>query len=604
MKRVAIVYLIAVFVPSLVLAWLAIRSLRDQQFVIERQQTLLYQSVTDSISTLIATHLLEKQREFSRIVDDMIAAKKIQLASDAFDQHLRKSWPMAEIGFCVTLGGFIGCPSPTLSPAAQVFRLDNEAFLCNLKSEEVYWNTAAKMVDNQVITPWYNQKQQPNNELTLQSSSANNSEDFSLFSKAKNRAVSPVQQQAIPQDFTANNLNYSKLIPAEASFRDLVGQETDGSMARFLQNKLKVMFWHRADKSADMVFGAQLDMNRVVAGLRDLIQADSVIGEQICVVLLDERARPLLVSRTDFRTDWKRPFVSTEIGDVLPHWEVAAYVVNPAALKQTARTARLTLGLLIALLVFAISIGGWLIFRSLKRELTLARQKTDFVSNVSHELKTPLTSIRMFSELLAQGRVEEPAKQRSYLNIITAEAARLTRLINNVLDFSRMERGERKYDLQKCDLAAIARGAFEAYRPHLESNGFHLESSFPASPMFVQADSDALAQVIMNLLSNAEKYSDGQKEISLRVSPCSTKPACAEVTVMDRGMGIPKGSDEKIFEKFYRAHDSLASGIQGSGLGLTLARQIARAHGGDVTYEPRPGGGSCFALRIPIREIS
>jgi signal transduction histidine kinase len=103
-------------------------------------------------------------------------------------------------------------------------------------------------------------------------------------------------------------------------------------------------------------------------------------------------------------------------------------------------------------MVFAIAVGSWLIARSLNAELKLARQKTDFVSNVSHELKTPLTSIRMFSELLADGRVADPAKQKSYLNIITAEAARLTRLINNVLDFSRMESGEKKYNFQPCDL--------------------------------------------------------------------------------------------------------------------------------------------------------
>jgi signal transduction histidine kinase len=117
----------------------------------------------------------------------------------------------------------------------------------------------------------------------------------------------------------------------------------------------------------------------------------------------------------------------------------------------------------------------------------------------------------------------------------------------------------------------------------------------------VRADTDAIAQVIVNLLSNAEKYSDGKKKISIEAKRREGPLPCAEVKIMDRGPGVPRGSDEKIFEKFYRAHDSLSSGIQGSGLGLTLARQIARAHGGDVTYEPRQGGGSCFSLRLPLR---
>jgi signal transduction histidine kinase len=306
-----------------------------------------------------------------------------------------------------------------------------------------------------------------------------------------------------------------------------------------------------------------------------------------------------VVSREKFQTNWKRPFVATEIGDALPHWEVAAYLVNPARLTQAAHTTRLTLGLLIALLVLAIGIGSWLIVRSLNAELKLARQKTDFVSNVSHELKTPLTSIRMFSELLAEQRVTDTAKQRSYLNIITAEAGRLTRLINNVLDFSRMERGEKKYNFQPCDLAAVIRGIEQTFRPHLEAGGFKFVCDLPDAPVPVRGDADALSQVIVNLLSNAEKYSNDGREITLQLAQKQSPLPHAAIKVLDRGAGIPRGSEEKIFEKFYRAHDSLSSGVQGSGLGLTIARQIARAHGGDVVYEPRDGGGSCFCLRIP-----
>jgi signal transduction histidine kinase len=230
----------------------------------------------------------------------------------------------------------------------------------------------------------------------------------------------------------------------------------------------------------------------------------------------------------------------------------------------------------------------------------LARQKTDFVSNVSHELKTPLTSIRMFAELLAEGRVPDAAKQRSYLNIITAEASRLTRLINNVLDFSRLDRGEKKYQCQPCDLAQVARAAALTFRPHLEAAGFAFDCTLPDGALPVQGDADALSQIIVNLLSNAEKYCNGRKEIHLSVARAEAPSPQAEVRVLDRGTGVPRGSEEKIFEKFYRAHDSLSSGIEGSGLGLTLARHIARAHGGDVVYEPREGGGSCFRLRLPL----
>jgi signal transduction histidine kinase len=316
--------------------------------------------------------------------------------------------------------------------------------------------------------------------------------------------------------------------------------------------------------------------------------------------LLDDSARPVALSHPGFRTAWKRPFVATEIGETLPHWEVALYLLDPAKLTRSARTVKVTLGAVIALLVLAIGIGSWLIVADLNRELTLARQKTDFVSNVSHELKTPLTSIRMFSELLAEGRVNDPVKQRSYLSIITAETARLSRLINNVLDFARIERGEKKYHFQTCDLNNLLRDTAETYRPHLEANGFQFDYQLPESALIVNGDRDALAQVIVNLLSNAEKYCDSRKEISVHLEQQTNPLPHVELKVLDRGLGVPGGSEEKIFEQFYRAHDSLSSGIQGSGLGLTLARQIARAHGGEVVYEPREGGGSCFTLRLPL----
>src|SRR5437867_1012210 len=167
------------------------------------------------------------------------------------------------------------------------------------------------------------------------------------------------------------------------------------------------------------------------------------------------------------------------------------------------------------MLVGAIAIGSWLIVTDLRRQLALSRQKTDFVSNVSHELKTPLTSIRMFSELLAEGRVTDEKRQREYLGVITTETARLTRLINNVLDFARMERGEKKYRFENCDLVPIIRETVETYRPHLEASGFTVDCDLPDEPLPVKGDADALAQVLVNLISNAEKYSAEKKEITI-----------------------------------------------------------------------------------------
>jgi signal transduction histidine kinase len=420
------------------------------------------------------------------------------------------------------------------------------------------------------------------------------------------------------------------------------------------------MFWHRLERDPQLVYGVQLNLEAVRSALQAMLSAkepvasDSlrargssweyapagtrqafsgpVLPRDGALVILDDNAVPVAATDEKLmqvarkkqwltadapRFDFKHPLVATEIGESLPHWEVAAYLRNPESLKRTARTIQLTLGLLVAALISAIGVGGWLIEHDLNRQLALARQKTDFVSNVSHELKTPLTSIRMFAELLAEGRVSEPAKQRSYLNIITAEASRLTRLINNVLDFARIERGQKKYNFAGCDLVALATETAATLRPHLESAGFKFEVVLLASSITVHADRDAVAQVIVNLLSNAEKYSNGMKEITMeleRRGPTdgvgtrnqnqgeSKAPAgVVELRVLDRGPGVPGVCEERIFEQFFRVNDSLTNAVPGSGLGLTLARQIARAHGGDVTYAAREGGGSVFTLQLPER---
>ena len=667
MKKVALVFVVAVLVPSLVLAWLAVRSLRDQQFLLERQQSLLCQRVTDALAQTISERLAQQQQEFSAQVENLSAGKDVRVVAAQFDDQIRQHWPLAEVGFCVTLSGKILSP-PNSRAEAKLFYSDNSAFLGNQETAEVYGlngsvtgtannnaqsysrsggnngggqafafnSISAGNAANNALMPApapasldapaaveeriqqtdavararqsaEKDKKETANQPAGGSGSASSiggvsQNQYALNYKSQARKVSPQNAllDSLKDASGDESKNLSKVIPAEAEFAQLVGNGTDGLLARFLQNKLNLMFWHRLDRAPDLIFGAQLNLNRVIENLRDLVRAEPALQNEICLALLDDNAKPVAVSRSGFKANWKRPFAATEIGDALPHWEIAAYLVNPAALTQAAHTAKITLGLLIAVLMLAIGVGSWLIVSGLNAELKLARQKTDFVSNVSHELKTPLTSIRMFSELLAEGRVTDAAKQKTYLHIITAEAARLTRLINNVLDFSRLESGEKKYHFQSCDLAEVVRLAAETFRPHLEATGFKFECELPAGAVPVRGDADALAQIIVNLLSNAEKYSNGGKEITLQLAPKQSPLPHAEVRVLDRGQGVPRGSGEKIFEKFYRAHDSLASGIQGSGLGLTIARQIARAHGGDVVYEPREGGGSCFILRLPI----
>lgn len=421
--------------------------------------------------------------------------------------------------------------------------------------------------------------------------------------------VTKIQRQVVPQQMASRDaVALSNTVPEDSDFRRVVGSETSGALARFLENKLRLMVWAHSASASSIVFGAQLDQSKLVEALQaafqipELEQASSYARtneSNYCVALLDDEGHPVALSRPGFTGDWKHPFVATEIGEALPHWEAALYLVDPQQISRTARTLQLTLGLIVLLLVAAIVSGGSLIAADVRRQVRLAQQKTDFVSNVSHELKTPLTSIRMFADLLAEKRVPDEERQATYLRIIAAEAARLTRLINNVLDFARLERGAPPGEHRACDLVEAAHDVIGTCQPHLEASGVSFRSEIEAETLPIHGDRDALAQIILNLVSNAEKY--GGNDIVVRVRRQETAAgALGCVDVLDRGPGIPSKQVKTVFEPFHRLDDSLASGIPGSGLGLTLARRMARAHGGDVTYSPRAGGGSCFTLSVPL----
>jgi signal transduction histidine kinase len=245
--------------------------------------------------------------------------------------------------------------------------------------------------------------------------------------------------------------------------------------------------------------------------------------------------------------------------------------------------------------------GLYLVYSNVRREVHLARLKSDFVANVSHELKTPLALIRLFAETLELGRVPSEDKARQYYRVINKESQRLTQLINNILDFSRIEAGRKEYRLSPTNVGRVVSEVVDAYRFQIEQQGFEMSVHIGDDLPDVAADEEALGQAILNLLNNAIKYSRDHKAIQVRVFREGSK---LQVAVTDRGIGIPKGEQKKIFEKFYRGEDSLVHETKGSGLGLSLVEHIMEAHGGAVDVDSVPAKGSTFTLSLPIRKGS
>jgi signal transduction histidine kinase len=243
-------------------------------------------------------------------------------------------------------------------------------------------------------------------------------------------------------------------------------------------------------------------------------------------------------------------------------------------------------------------IGGLVLaYRSVSKEMALARLKSDFVSNVSHELRTPLSLIRLYAETLELGRIKTQEKKEEYYSIIRKESERLTALINNILDFSRIEAGRKEYDFRETDIAELVRNTLDAYRYQIEQQGFAFEQSIESDLPAVHVDREAIARALVNLVNNALKYSGEEKFLGVKLYRTN---GVVKLEVVDHGIGIPWREQSKIFEKFYRTGDPLVHNTKGSGLGLSLVRHITHAHGGEIEVESTPGIGSKFTLSLPL----
>jgi signal transduction histidine kinase len=275
---------------------------------------------------------------------------------------------------------------------------------------------------------------------------------------------------------------------------------------------------------------------------------------------------------------------------------VAVYLSESGSFKPAAGFLILS-GLLLAIFVAAIILGGSLLTRQAHRNMLDAQQKTSFVAGVSHELKTPLTSICLYAELLSEGRIKDTDKKERYLQVIVDEGRRLTRLVNNLLDFSRLEQGRMKYSIEELNLTEHLTEFIEANRLRIQEAGLKIDYMIPEEAVLVEVDRDAIDQALLNLVDNVIKYAFEGGELRVEVEQVKTS---VEIRILDRGPGVPKAHREAIFEKFHRVDDSLTSRGPGSGLGLSIARRIMRDLKGDLLYKERDHGGSCFILVIPI----
>jgi len=283
---------------------------------------------------------------------------------------------------------------------------------------------------------------------------------------------------------------------------------------------------------------------------------------------------------------------------LLPFGTLLAVQVRPSdALARAVEEGAARVTWILAAMGAMVLLGGLFAWRAVRAEAMLAERKSEFVSAVSHELRTPITSIRMYADMLKEGWVKDSDTARDYFALISSESERLARLVNNVLDFSRIERGRKTFDFNLGDPAPVVRETAELLRPYLREKGFALEVAVPETLPACSFDKDALIQMLVNLLDNAVKYGDGGGAREVRVE-AEARGGEVALRVCDRGPGVPAAERERIFLPFQRGSNATAVG--GSGLGLSLVRHTMEAHRGRAAILDREGGGAAFELSLPV----
>ena len=348
-------------------------------------------------------------------------------------------------------------------------------------------------------------------------------------------------------------------------------------------------------QAAPAVLVAVLDAQGLRGKMRGILR-DAVASEpDVNLSLLDSKGHEI-AARGDPGRD--SPHVLTQsLAPIFPFWHLRLAYRSDGLLYQVAARERRIRIIYSSLLVLVILLGFYLTYRLVTKDSELARLKSEFVSRVSHELRTPLSTIRAVGEMLEMGAVSSREKEKEYFTFITSEGQRLSRLIDNVLDFSRIGEGKRTYTLRPADIGKVVASTVRAFTQYAQPEGVEIIYKADSVIPRVLADEDAVSQALLNLLDNAVKFSPERKVVRVELR---RRIGEVLIQVADRGIGIPPGDLEKIFSQFYRVDEGRKVARKGAGLGLSIVKHIAEAHGGRVEVESALGEGSVFTVVIPV----
>ena len=313
--------------------------------------------------------------------------------------------------------------------------------------------------------------------------------------------------------------------------------------------------------------------------------------------ILKEGRELLLQSPEDLSGDIR---ISSVFPSYLPSWSLILSGKSPGIMTAFFSASHGIFIYIFLLIVIGLAMGLFFTMHIINKELALSKMKSDFISTVSHEFKSPLTSIRQMSEMLFNERIKKESRKKEYYEIMLEQSERLSHLIDNILDFSKIEEGEKVFRFENTDLTESIDHVTSVFQKSVANEGFSVSSSIPQILPELQVDKEAIQQVLYNLLDNAYKYSGESRIIEVIAEATGDS---VKISIKDHGIGILHDDQNKIFDRFFRGGNELTRSVKGSGIGLTIVKRIIEAHNGTVSLESTPGKGSTFTVSITMNDI-
>ncbi|MCV6613167.1 MAG: HAMP domain-containing histidine kinase [Amphritea sp.] len=541
-----------IILPMLLLGWLGVRLQLDQQTVLNYQQAQLAESQLQGIDQQFQNHFLLLQSALTPQAEQLFSETGGAYDAVTVRQYIQRS-PQVRQLFVITDRG-----QQLFPPVDQPVNRAEQQFVSQLQPILM------------------------------------NPERFFIASTADESAIAA--EAGVTSIAADSNLYSAPLKSRSVVAEQSIASSPRGWIAWYADTGLKHIFWWQ-DPQGNRV-GFALNSARLLSDLINLLPDSETAGtETVFDLQLQDDRGEIAYSWGDYEYEvGQKPLQIRPLSHPLGSWRLVYF----SPVSDAGSGGWLGLIALLAVVLAALSGLGYLLYREHTRELRLAEQRVNFVNQVSHELKTPLTNVRLYAEMLQEEIDDDEVLSvaQRYLRVINTEAQRLSRLIENVLSFSRVKRQTNRIDLQAGVVDRCIDQVVEAYAPLFADQGITVNRQLDAG-LNCRFDHGILEQVLNNLLSNCEKYAAEGKQITITSWQQQDAQINSYIRVQDNGPGVPVDQAELIFQPFYRISNKLTDGVSGTGIGLGLARDLARSHGGDLTLETESTTGASFLLWLP-----